>query len=94
MSSTAAQTATGYQRTFGGRADQLSQVRRDIAGYLGDCPVTGDMVLIADELAANAILFSHPLPRQHLRRPLPAIRRGSPYRGRGHGRTVAAPPAR
>ena len=31
MSSTAAQTATGYQRTFGGRADQLSQVRRDTA---------------------------------------------------------------
>lgn len=62
MSSTAAQTATGYQRTFGGRADQLSQVRRDIAGYLGDCPVTGDMVLIADELAANAILFSTPTP--------------------------------
>jgi hypothetical protein len=57
VSSTAAQTATGYQRTFGARADQLSQVRRDIAGYLGGCPVTQDMVLIADEMAANAILF-------------------------------------
>jgi hypothetical protein len=59
VSSTAAQTATGYQRTFGGRADQLSQVRRDIAGYLGGCPVTQDMVLIADEMAANAILHTH-----------------------------------
>lgn len=59
MSSTAAQTATGYQRTFGGRADQLSQVRRDIADYLGGCPATQDMVLIADEMAANAILHTH-----------------------------------
>jgi hypothetical protein len=59
VSSTAAQTGTGYQRTFGGRADQLSQVRRDIAGYLGGCPVTQDMVLIADEMAANAILHTH-----------------------------------
>lgn len=59
MSSTAAQTATGYQHTFGGRADQLSQVRDQIAGYLKDCPVTQDMVLIADELAANAILHTH-----------------------------------
>jgi hypothetical protein len=59
VSSTAAQTGTGYQRTFGGRADQLSQVRRDIAGYLGGCPATQDMVLIADEMAANAILHTH-----------------------------------
>jgi Histidine kinase-like ATPase domain len=59
VTSTAAQTATWYQRTFGGRADQLSQVRRDIAAYLGGCPVTQDMVLIADEMAANAILHTH-----------------------------------
>jgi anti-sigma regulatory factor (Ser/Thr protein kinase) len=51
--------ATSYQRTFHGRADQVSQVRREIAGYLKDCPVTDDMVLIADELAANAILHTH-----------------------------------
>jgi hypothetical protein len=59
VSSTAAQTVTEYRRTFGGRADQLSQVRRDIAGYLGGCPVTQDMVLIADEMSANAILHTH-----------------------------------
>ncbi len=47
-----------YQCTFPGRADQLSQVRREIAGYLEDCPVADDMVLIADELAANAIVHS------------------------------------
>jgi hypothetical protein len=51
-------TAPGYTGTFGGRADEAARVRREIAGYLGGCPVIEDMVLIADELAANAILHS------------------------------------
>jgi hypothetical protein len=51
-------TAPGYTGTFGGRADEAARVRREIAGYLGGCPVTDDVVLIADELAANAILHS------------------------------------
>jgi hypothetical protein len=55
----AATAAPGYTSAFHGRADQLSQVRREIAGYLNGCPVTGDMVLIADELAANAILHTY-----------------------------------
>jgi hypothetical protein len=54
----ATELVTPYQRTFPGRADQLSQVRREIAGYLEDCPVADDMILIADELAANAIVHS------------------------------------
>src|SRR5579863_338331 len=52
-------TAPGYTGTFGGRADEAARVRREIARYLGGCPVTNDMILIADELAANAILHSH-----------------------------------
>jgi Histidine kinase-like ATPase domain len=55
---TAHPLAASYQQDFPGRADQLSQVRRDIAGYLGSCPAAADMVLIASELAANAILHS------------------------------------
>jgi serine/threonine-protein kinase RsbW len=51
-------TAPGYAGTFAGRADEAARVRREIAGYLAGCPVTADMVLIADELAANAILHS------------------------------------
>ena len=51
-------TATTYQGTFGGRAEEVSRVRREVAGYLGDCPVTDDIVLIADELAANSILHT------------------------------------
>jgi len=50
--------APGYAGTFRGRADQVSQVRREIAAYLGACPATDDIVLIADELAANAIIHT------------------------------------
>jgi anti-sigma regulatory factor (Ser/Thr protein kinase) len=50
--------ATTFQRTFHGRTDQVSQVRRDIAAYLGNCPAADDLILIADELAANAILHT------------------------------------
>jgi anti-sigma regulatory factor (Ser/Thr protein kinase) len=51
-------TATSYQGTFHGRADEIAQVRREIATYLGECPVANDLVLIADELASNAILHT------------------------------------
>jgi anti-sigma regulatory factor (Ser/Thr protein kinase) len=51
-------TATSYEGTFHGRAEEAARVRREIAGYLNGCPVTADMVLIADELAANAILHT------------------------------------
>ncbi len=50
--------APGYTSTFGGRAEEASRVRREIAGYLGNCPATADMVLIASELAANSILHT------------------------------------
>jgi hypothetical protein len=51
-------TAPGYASTFPGRADQLSQVRRDITPYLHNCPAADDLILITDELAANAILHT------------------------------------
>lgn len=51
-------TATGYRGTFRGQAEEAGRVRREVADYLGDCPVTDDMVLIADELAANAVLHT------------------------------------
>ena len=40
-------TAASYQGTFAGRADKATRFRREIAGYLGDCPATADIVLIA-----------------------------------------------
>jgi len=57
MSRAAAEATTWYQRTFHGRVDQVSQVRREIARHLGDCPAADDAVLIANELAANSVLF-------------------------------------
>jgi hypothetical protein len=50
--------APGYVSTFPGRADQVSQVRHEIAAYLAGCPAADDIVLIADELAANAIMHT------------------------------------
>jgi hypothetical protein len=51
-------TATWYQRTFPGRADQIGQVRREIAAHLHGCPAAADAILIASELAANAVTHS------------------------------------
>ena len=50
--------ATTYQGTFGGRAEEVSRARREVAGYLGDCPAADDIVLIASELATNAVLHT------------------------------------
>jgi anti-sigma regulatory factor (Ser/Thr protein kinase) len=51
-------TAATYQGTFGGQAGEAVRVRREITSYLRDCPATEDIVLIASELAANAIVHS------------------------------------
>jgi len=51
-------TAPGYAGTFPGRADQVGQVRREIAAHLAGCPAAHDIVLIASELAANAIIHT------------------------------------
>jgi anti-sigma regulatory factor (Ser/Thr protein kinase) len=53
-----AHPATRYQRTFHGRTDQVSQVRREIAAHLAGCPAADALVLITSELAANAVLHS------------------------------------
>jgi len=51
-------TALGYTGTFGGRAEEAARVRREISGYLGRCPASEDIMLIAHELAANSIVHS------------------------------------
>ena len=58
VSKTAAQAATSYAGTFPGHAKETARIRREIAAYLDNCPVTQDMILIASELAANAILHT------------------------------------
>jgi serine/threonine-protein kinase RsbW len=58
VSSAATEAATRYQRTFPGRADQVAQVRRDLAAHLNGSPAAADAILIASELAANAIIHT------------------------------------
>ena len=58
MGRAATSPATCYQRTFHGRADQVSQVRRDVAGHLDGCPLAADATLVVSELATNAIVHS------------------------------------
>jgi anti-sigma regulatory factor (Ser/Thr protein kinase) len=53
-----AEVISEYQRTYPGRADQVRHVRRDVAKYLSECPVTDDAVLIASEFATNSIVHS------------------------------------
>jgi anti-sigma regulatory factor (Ser/Thr protein kinase) len=52
-------TAIKYTGTFHGRAEEVARVRKEIAAYLGKCPVADDLVLIADELSSNSILHTH-----------------------------------
>ena len=47
--------ATRHTGTYPGRADQVRHVRRAIARHLAGCPAADDAVLIASELASNAI---------------------------------------
>jgi hypothetical protein len=55
---TPAELKTEYQRTYPGRADQVRHGRRDVAGHLGDKPVTDIAVLVASEFAAKTVLHS------------------------------------
>jgi hypothetical protein len=54
----AAVTAVRYSARFPGRPEQVRKVRRAVAGCLAGCPRSDDAVLIASELATNAIRHS------------------------------------
>ena len=47
-----------YASTYPGRADQVHHVRRALARHLAGCPAADEAILIASELAANAIVHS------------------------------------
>jgi hypothetical protein len=52
-------TAGRYHRgVFKGQPDQVSQVRRAVGQHVRNTPVADDMVLIASELASNAVRHS------------------------------------
>ena len=50
--------AITFERDYRGTIDQARYVRTDLAKVAADCPVADDMVLLASELATNAILHS------------------------------------
>lgn len=50
--------AITFESDYPGTADQAKHVRADLAGIAGDCPVSDEMVLLASELATNAIRHS------------------------------------
>ena len=50
--------AITFERDYPGTADQAQHVRADLARVAADCPVSDDLVLLASELATNAILHS------------------------------------
>lgn len=59
MTPAPAAQATRYQRTYPGHPAQVAQARRDLARHLRGCPAADDAVLIASELAGNALLHGH-----------------------------------
>jgi serine/threonine-protein kinase RsbW len=50
--------ATTFERDYPGTVDQAQHVRADLAKVAASCPVADDLVLLASELATNAILHS------------------------------------
>ena len=50
--------ATRFTGAYPGRADQVHHVRRAVAKHLAGCPAADDTVLVASELASNAIVHS------------------------------------
>jgi anti-sigma regulatory factor (Ser/Thr protein kinase) len=47
-----------FERDYRGTIDQAQHVRADLAKVAANCPVLDDLVLLASELATNAILHS------------------------------------
>jgi anti-sigma regulatory factor (Ser/Thr protein kinase) len=56
--SATAETATVFQGSYRGTADQVGRARREVACHLAQCPAADDAALIVSELATNAVLHS------------------------------------
>lgn len=50
--------ATTFERAYPGTASQARHVRADLAPLTDGCPVADELILLASELAANAIMHS------------------------------------
>ena len=47
-----------FERSYPGMKDQVGQVRKDLAPVVEGCPVADDLILLASELCANAVVHS------------------------------------
>jgi len=47
-----------FERSYPGMKDQVRQVRKDLAPVVEGCPFVDDLILLASELSANAIVHS------------------------------------
>jgi anti-sigma regulatory factor (Ser/Thr protein kinase) len=47
-----------FERTYPGTADQVRQVRKDLAPMLDGCPVADDFLLLLSEVVTNAVVHS------------------------------------
>jgi anti-sigma regulatory factor (Ser/Thr protein kinase) len=54
----AAPAVTGYTGVFHGTPDQVGSVRREVARRVAACPRADEIILVASELATNAVLHS------------------------------------
>lgn len=50
--------ATAWEQTYPGTPDQARHLRAALGVLLAGCPLAGDVILLASELAANAIIHS------------------------------------
>ena len=49
---------TTFQRVYGGAVSEVRRVRADLATVAAGCPIADELVLLASELATNAIVHS------------------------------------
>lgn len=55
---TRAPDTTTFERTYPGTADQIRQVRADLAANLSQCPRADELLLAVSELCTNAAVHS------------------------------------
>jgi hypothetical protein len=58
LSTATATTTSGYERTYPGHPGQVRKIRAAVAGHLAGCPAADDAIMIASEIASNAIVHS------------------------------------
>jgi serine/threonine-protein kinase RsbW len=49
---------TTFERTYAGTKERVSEVRADLAPVADGCPFADDLILLASEISANAVLHS------------------------------------